>query len=129
MKKSNVGNVIFCVLFFTFSMYFTPSFPVMYKWSNQFANFHAQLENREYGRDCACDTLQIIHLFPMWGEALLQHAIGSIMAGLQYYSYSSILVCSKTVLQKHISHTDIIGIKPNLGSLTDEVEHISLKQP
>ena len=42
-------------------------------------NFHAQLRNQEYGRDWTRDTLQIIHLFPIWGDVLWLYYSRSIM--------------------------------------------------
>ena len=91
------------------------------------ANFHAQLNNLQYGRDCARDTLQIIHLFPMWGEALLQQAIRSIMVVLHCNNYS--ITEAKQYYRSIFNQRGHYWHKTKSGSRTDEVERISLKQP
>ena len=115
-----------------------PPIQIMFLEPISVANVHAQLRNQQYGRDCSRDTLQIIHLFPMWGKyycsiAVLQHQpslshtwgkryYSNMQSGVlwQYYSimenYISVAVLwkQKSIIAGYSTSGDIIGIKPNL---------------
>ena len=67
------------------------------------------------------------------GEALLQqHAIWSIMVVLQYYGklyFSSSIMEAKEYYSRIFNQRGHYWHKTKSGSRTDELEHISLKQP